>query len=138
MIDAVFVYGLLMRQGELHHRMLGADFLGAATTTGTLISLGGYPGLIEGQGEVRGELYRFSDVAAGLEILDAVENYDPADPQGSLYLRCLRPVRRDDGTTVEAWLYTYNQTPEGAPVIDGGDWRRFVRATTSEDAADEE
>jgi len=43
----------------------------------------------------------------------------------------LRTVRRDDGTTVEAWLYMYNQSAESAPVIEGGDWRRFTRAKGS-------
>ena len=122
--ELVFVYGLLMRGFDLHHYMSGAEFLGEGKIAGRLISLGRYPGLVAGEGEVCGELYRFADLAPALEVLDDVEEYDPANPEGSLYLRTARAVRTDDGRTLLAWTYAYNKPPTGAPAVTSGDWRR--------------
>ncbi len=65
-----------------------------------------------GDGEVRGEVYALADAAAGLEVLDEVEDYDPLHPEESLYVRVQAPVRTDDGRELVAWLYLYNQPLE--------------------------
>src|ERR1700694_1005568 len=90
--DCVFVYGSLMQGCELHHYLAFAAFVSRATTRGRLFSIGHYPGMTEGDGTVHGELYRFTDVAVALEVLDEVEDYDPSDPEGSPYVRVLRPT----------------------------------------------
>lgn len=118
----VFVYGLLMRGCDLHHHMEGGEYVGAGTIAGALVSLGRYPGLIEGPGAVHGELYRFADLPAALDVLDDVEEFEPTDPASSLYLRVPVRVATGDGE-VDAWTYRYNGTSDGAPRIKSGDWR---------------
>jgi gamma-glutamylcyclotransferase (GGCT)/AIG2-like uncharacterized protein YtfP len=119
----IFVYGLLMRGFELHHHMEAGTFVGEGQTDGVLLSLGSYPGLIDGAGSVRGELYRFNDLPAALDVLDDVEEFDATDPDASLYLRVARQVRLDDGRDVAAWTYLYNRTANAAPRIKDGHWR---------------
>ena len=119
----VFVYGLLMKDQPLHHHMSGGTFVSEGSVHGKLWSFGRYPGLTDGSGTVRGELYRFDDLAAALDVLDDVEEFDPTDPAGSLYLRSARRVRTSSGDEVDAWVYTYNQETSGARAIASGDWR---------------
>ena len=119
----VFVYGTLMQGFAGHHHMSGGRFEGDAAADGRLISLGEYPAFVEGSGTVHGELYTFDDLPAALDVLDEVEEFDPADPDSSEYVRDARTVRRGDGTQLLAWLYVYNRPHEGALFIESGDWR---------------
>jgi gamma-glutamylcyclotransferase (GGCT)/AIG2-like uncharacterized protein YtfP len=119
----VFVYGSLMRGLDLHHLMESGTFSGEGTVLGTLVSLGRYPGMIDGSGVVHGELYRFDDLPAALDVLDDVEEFNASDPDGSPYVRITRPVTTSGGAQVDAWLYLYQGSVKDAPRIAGGDWR---------------
>jgi gamma-glutamylcyclotransferase (GGCT)/AIG2-like uncharacterized protein YtfP len=121
--EFVFVYGSLMRGLDLHHFIEAGTYEGNATADGVLVSLGRYPGLVDGRGCVNGELYRFDDLPSALDLLDDIEEFDATDPDKSLYLRVSRTVRSDDGRDVDAWLYVYNRPVTGAPRVEGGDWR---------------
>lgn len=123
--DYVFVYGALMRGLELHHYLAGAVFVDTGWTRGQLLTLGRYPALVAGTDQVSGELYRLADAPAALEALDDVEEFDPADPERSLYLRIRADIHKSDGSVVAAWLYRYNKETAGAAVITSGDWRSF-------------
>jgi gamma-glutamylcyclotransferase (GGCT)/AIG2-like uncharacterized protein YtfP len=120
----VFVYGTLMREYSRHHVLADGIFDGEASTDGRLISLGEYPALIGGTGTVHGELYAFIDLPAALDVLDEVEDFDPANPEGSEFVRDALRVRRDDGTEIQAWVYVYNRPHESAPMVPSGDWRK--------------
>lgn len=120
----IFVYGGLMRGFDLHHHMAGAAFVGEGWVRGTLVSLGRYPGLLSGDGEVHGEVYRLDDAAADLEALDDLEDFDPGDPGKSIYQRVRTDVHMPDGAIVRAWTYMYNQQPMGASRVKSGDWRK--------------
>jgi gamma-glutamylcyclotransferase (GGCT)/AIG2-like uncharacterized protein YtfP len=122
-ITFLFVYGGLMRGFDLHHHLAGCSFAGDASTHGVLVQAGRYPGLIQGQGKVSGELYVMSDPPASLEALDELEDYDPLDPQRSLYIRSVRPVSKQDGSVARAWVYLYNRDTTGLVVVTSGDWR---------------
>jgi len=119
----LFIYGGLMRGFDLHHYMMGATFIGQGRVHGKLVTLGRYPGLIDGTGDVRGELYQLDDPAQ-LEALDDLEEYDPERPEQSEYIRAVREVRLDDGRTCSAWVYVYNRDAKDCPAIATGDWRR--------------
>lgn len=112
-----------MRGFESHHYLAGAVFVERAWTQGTLVSLGDYPGLIAGGACVNGELYRLGDAPAALEVLDDFEDFDPADPERSLFVRSLAEIHGESGGVVTAWLYLFNQDVAGAAVISSGDWR---------------
>jgi gamma-glutamylcyclotransferase (GGCT)/AIG2-like uncharacterized protein YtfP len=121
-ITLLFVYGGLMRGFDLHHYLAGCSFAGDAWTKGVLVQAGRYPGLIEGEGKVSGELYAMNDPPALLEALDELEDYDPLDPQRSLYIRTVRAITQDDSSATRAWVYLYNRDTAGLVVV-GGDWR---------------
>jgi len=126
----VAFYGTL-RRGERAYLELGLEArltdLGACRIRGLLLDLGAYPGLIEGDGDVTGELYGLPDPAI-LGELDFYELFDPARPETSEFIR--RRVRLIEPDR-DAWVYFYN--PDGvsplseAPehrVIVSGDWKR--------------
>ncbi|MFT3967596.1 MAG: gamma-glutamylcyclotransferase family protein [Sphingobium sp.] len=121
----VFVYGTL-RPGDVGFAEAGlagrVDLLGPARVNGTLYDLGDYPGIVPGgSGVVMGELLLPRDGGV-LPLLDEYEIYDPADPKGSEYQR-LRVLTLD--LSLSVWIYSYNRSVTGLPVISGGDWRRF-------------
>jgi len=122
--DFVFVYGGLMRGFDLHYHMASLEFVGQGTIEGTLLALGPYPGLVDGGGAVRGEVYRVDDMPSALEVLDDVEDYNPTDPDAGPYVRRIQPVRMDDGRIIDAWVYRYNRTAPGAAIVPDGDWRK--------------
>ena len=124
------VYGLLI-PGQGAFEAFGLDRAlapaGACRIRGRLFNLGGYPGLVPGAGTVHGQLFRIQDPAC-LKRLDAYENYDPADPRGSEYLR--RPLKLIE-PEVMAWVYVYNRTPPLGRRIADGRWQPDLMANDS-------
>jgi release factor glutamine methyltransferase len=131
----VAVYGTL-RHGERNHELLdGAEFLGTALVRGTLYEVPtapyrpyAYPALMLGtDNHVAVELYRLVHQSA-LEVLDALERYDPDWESDSQYLRRMVPVvghaSASDQTVVqEAFVYIYNGPHEDlGAAIPSGDW----------------
>ena len=106
----------------LRHSASGGE---AATTTGTLLNLGPYPGLIvdRAKGRVAGELYRASDPGALFAELDAIETFHGFGVPGSLYRRAIVHVRLTNAGAALAWTYIYAGPRGGCRVIESGDWR---------------
>lgn len=121
----LFVYGTLRRnERNVRHPLLaGAAFEGAAVARGRLLDLGAYPGFIEGDGPVAGELWAVRE--------DALRRLD--EYEGDEYRRIRLPVRADAGER-EAWAYLYVGPREGRPEVADGDWRRHVSARRSSSA----
>jgi len=112
----LFAYGTLMRGYGLHAALArGVTSLGDGTVRGSLLDLGRYPGLIEGAGRVRGEVYRLDDPEL-LPVLDREEGYN--------FVRRRGIVTLVDGRRVSAWLYRYRGPRERATPIPDGDYRR--------------
>jgi gamma-glutamylcyclotransferase (GGCT)/AIG2-like uncharacterized protein YtfP len=113
----VFAYGTLMRGGSRHHFLArGAVLVGEGTVPGRLLGLRGYPGLIAGQGRVRGELYRLHR-AELLPVLDREEGYN--------FVRGRTTVTLSGGRRAQAWIYRYRGPRERAITIPHGDYRRI-------------
>lgn len=125
----LFVYGSLKRGGPAHGRLLpgrATAFLGPARARGRLVDLGAYPGLVEGEGVVAGELYAVR--APGLwSELDAFELFDPDAPdpfdpetgEGSEFVRIRTRLLRP---ALTAFLYRFNGPAQGARTMRGGHW----------------
>src|SRR5207247_2132885 len=95
----LFTYGTLMRGYALHPVLArGATFVEQGRMRGRLLDLGRYPGLIDGRGTVRGELYRI-DAPEVLPALDREEGYN--------FDRRPATVTRTSGRRARAWVYWY-------------------------------
>lgn len=107
---------------------------GPATARGTLLAVcdaaeGCYPILLSGAGPVHGRLYEAAPGfgEADLAALDAYEEFDPADPAGSLYLRGTILVTDAEGAFHEAQAYSFNGLPpSGAQPIADGDFSAWL------------
>lgn len=117
------VYGTL-RRGDGGRRRAGLgpgdlEDLGPCRIPGVLVDLGAYPGLLEGDGAVVGELVRCADPAV-LARIDAFEGHDPDLPHDPLFVR--RPVTLLEPEGLRASAYLFAAPTGGAPEIPGGDW----------------
>jgi gamma-glutamylcyclotransferase (GGCT)/AIG2-like uncharacterized protein YtfP len=91
-----------------------ASFLGAAFVNGRLLSLGAYPGIVEGGDRVHGELYRLHDPQV-LKAVDREEGYN--------FERRLTDVTRTNKERARAWVYWYRGPRMRGTLIPEGDWR---------------
>ena len=107
--------------------------LGPATVGGALFAVtdpqGWYPILLPGAGTIRGRLYAarplFDDTA--LARLDTYEDFDPADPEGSLFVRTAMTVTNADDMRCEAQAYLFNlPLPADARPIPDGDFHAWI------------
>jgi gamma-glutamylcyclotransferase (GGCT)/AIG2-like uncharacterized protein YtfP len=125
----LFVYGTL-RPGEKNYPAYLAGRTRrevAATVAGALFfaTEGGYPCLLAGEGRVCGELMdlRHECYEAALQELDALEEYEPSDEAGSVYLRRRARVLLETGEEAEAWVYYWNGPLPAGTWINSGDFR---------------
>lgn len=122
----LFVYGSLRYGFELHHFLRNSRFIGLAFTEGyKMYDLGGYPGVVKGDGIVWGEVYEIDENL--LRLLDEVEDYKgrPDD----LYVRERTTVFFDQKRRFKldnVYLYRYNQSIEFKEEIPEGDYSRWV------------
>lgn len=112
----LFVYGTLQK-GFWNNRLLQkSKFLGRGSTSPnfTLISLGGFPGLLDHGGtKVTGEVWEVDD-----ETLTAC---DQLEGHPNWYRRT--PVTLEDGTEVETYIYLKPSKEEAGRVVISGDWK---------------
>ena len=121
----LFIYGTLMPGLRLEAEMHGAQRLGASCVPGRLVDVGRYPGLLQGQGTVTGEVYRVSD--AQLARLDEVEDMVVGDRAASQYWRERVKVQSGALAGQPVWTYVYNRPVDGLTPIPHGDYRRYIR-----------
>lgn len=92
-MTSFFVYGTLKR-GQANFALLAAhaESVDSAVAHGILYDLGAFPALIEGDGDVHGDIVRMAEVSDRHIVphLDALEGFDPSDPSRSLFVR--RPI----------------------------------------------
>lgn len=99
------------------------EFLGPCRFRGRMHDLGGYPGVVPGDGTCHGVLYRL-DAARLARQMDEFEDIRPDDPKGSLYRREKTDILEESGQPAgtQAWVYIYNQKADGYPVLEDGNW----------------
>jgi gamma-glutamylcyclotransferase (GGCT)/AIG2-like uncharacterized protein YtfP len=125
MTNALFIYGTLMPGLRLEAEMHGARFMGPAQVPGRLVDLGRYPGLLQGDGQVTGEVFEVDD--AHLARLDGVEGMVPGDRAASHYWREQVTVTGGPLQGQQVQTYVYNRPTDGCTPIPHGDYRRYIR-----------
>jgi gamma-glutamylcyclotransferase (GGCT)/AIG2-like uncharacterized protein YtfP len=141
MPDHLFVYGSLrpaLAPSSVQPLLERMVPLGPASIPGRLYDLGLYPAaLLDPAAEtcILGEVFRLPDARAMLAALDAYEDFDPADPAASLYLRVRHPATLADGSQLLCWVYVYTLAPQNAVLIPDGDYVRWrtLRPTSPAD-----
>jgi gamma-glutamylcyclotransferase (GGCT)/AIG2-like uncharacterized protein YtfP len=121
----IFIYGTLLPGLRLEAQMGGARFVAAAQVLGRLVDVGRYPGFLQGDGLVTGEVYEVDELH--LARLDVVEDMVPGDRAASQYWR--------EQVTVAAGQFPgpplptpVSQRPvDGCTAIAHGDYRRYIR-----------
>lgn len=121
-LNRLVLYGTLMRGERAHvdfglHRKLA--FICPCTVRGQLYDLGGYPGLVDGDGIVQGELFVFRNPGV-LKSLDKFEDYNPGNTAKSLYIRTRISLLDPPGA---AWVYLYNKPIRFKGRILSGQWK---------------
>ncbi|WKV22485.1 putative gamma-glutamyl cyclotransferase-like protein [Bacillus phage vB_BceS-M2] len=128
-----FVYGTLRNGHGNYNRLLKGKTIAEldATITGTLHAVspfGGFPCYIEeGVTTIKGEVMHvpFLEYDQRLKELDGLEGYRPEAPKHSMYLRKLMWVTLESGHKIKAWVYVWNGTCVGRPIIEHGDWAKY-------------
>lgn len=125
----VFVYGTLI-SGERNAHWAGNARRQKAWTLGTIHDTGyGFPAFVKGgRTRIVGEVLTVGD--DGFRSMDRLEGYP------SLYRREQIRVHLSGGGQVLAWVYIMNRLPEGAPVIESGDWVAYRRSKDGEKPTD--
>ena len=125
-LTVLFVYGTLRRGLRLHNHLQGAVYLGEARIAGSLYDIGTYPGLLvnPSPGWVSGELFKVDEEM--IQSLDAVEEYNPEEPERSEYLRRVVTVWTPTGVPMKAVTYIFNRDVQGFVFIDSGDYKLYL------------
>jgi gamma-glutamylcyclotransferase (GGCT)/AIG2-like uncharacterized protein YtfP len=125
--DLLFVYGTLLPDGqgamgepERHLLKAHCDHWIEATTVGSLVDLGGYPGLISGHDTINGIVYALHDAEPLFSRLDAYEGVTGGAQDE--YRRVRQAVRLVDKTAVDAWIYLYRGQNDHVRRISTGRW----------------
>lgn len=107
----VFVYGTLLKGQKNHNFFLwNSEYIGKAKVEGfNMYDIGAFPGIVPGDGTVKGELYEVSK--GTLSDLDYLEG------EGSLYIRKCKYAYESSGKRHLALIYEYNHSVEGLDKI---------------------
>ncbi|MGB7158639.1 MAG: gamma-glutamylcyclotransferase family protein [Tepidisphaeraceae bacterium] len=125
MSDLLFAYGTLIPGCEPAHMSdlcARMETLGDATVRGLLYDLGRYPGVVEGDGFVRGIVLRVPPDA--WDRLDAYEGCPVPGGGDGLFRRITTRAQLDAGGEVACWLYVYARDVDDRGAVPSGDWRR--------------
>jgi gamma-glutamylcyclotransferase (GGCT)/AIG2-like uncharacterized protein YtfP len=79
---------------------------------------------VDGNSFIKGELYKLNDEHDFSYVFGQLDDYEGlVVEQGEkpLYRRELIKVHKDDGATIDAWIFWFNGDVSGKPVITSGD-----------------
>jgi gamma-glutamylcyclotransferase (GGCT)/AIG2-like uncharacterized protein YtfP len=132
--EYLFVYGTLKRDSPMHYLLAdSAEFVEEAIVLGHLYVVSyvvsdlseHYPGLVlstKTSDRVQGEVYRLREPGVILPRLDDYEGCDLAFPQTTEYVRRKEWIILKNDRSLEAWIYVYNQSIQGLPKIESGNF----------------
>jgi gamma-glutamylcyclotransferase (GGCT)/AIG2-like uncharacterized protein YtfP len=109
MFHDLFVYGTLKTNGYLHGTIKQhvLSVINNVVVRGILINLGIYPGMIDGNGVVKGQILTISD--HGLKICHQIEGYRPDEfEDSSLYVLRQAIILQPKEMPSQTMAYFYN------------------------------
>lgn len=134
-LNNLFVYGTLLPGLDNYNRFIKdhKPEIYKARTKGIMYYLpgDGYPVVLEGEGKVKGVLYKTRNLSTILPEIDEIEKFTGVDSQ-SLLIRKIKDVEiLDTGEQVKAHMYLWPPSKarwlkENGIVILDGDWARFL------------
>ena len=129
--EYLFVYGTLrfdLASAEVCPLLTGVKRISSATVRGKLYDLGEYPSVLleAGCGLVVGELLELDEAKTQLRAFDSYEGFDESAISQSLFVRTWCQAALPDRQSVRAWIYVYNQSLNGARLIESGDYAEVV------------
>jgi gamma-glutamylcyclotransferase (GGCT)/AIG2-like uncharacterized protein YtfP len=91
-----------------------------------LSDLGEYPGAVlsDAGPTIEGQVFELPDDPEVLKRLDEYEEFDPRNPERSLFIREECSVLLDRGKKVTSWVYSYNRHPGSAASLLNGDFAK--------------
>ena len=130
----LFVYGSLrsgFRNPIYNYLTQYFHLLGEAIVKGQFFDKGEYPVALPTSDEhyITGELYEVNNAEEfswAIEQLDDYESLNIETGKQPLYRRALT-VAYQKGQDSQAWIYWYNQSIEGMPVIETGDVLKYLQ-----------
>lgn len=134
MSESIFLYGTLLPGAaprEIAEAAAQLRFTGEGFVRGRLYDLGHYPGAVldaAAEGRICGAVFTLPDDPAVLRALDAYEEFDPAAPGLSQFVRVRAMATLAAGGSAECWIYVYNRDVRGVRGIESGVWRAVERS----------
>jgi gamma-glutamylcyclotransferase (GGCT)/AIG2-like uncharacterized protein YtfP len=120
--EYLFSYGTLQpgrAPDEIAAAVRALRVVGAGRVRGVLYDLGEYPGAVPDETaktEIKGTVMQLPADEGILRQLDEYEEFDPASPEKSLFVRRLNMVKLDSGPMLQCWIYVFNRDTKGAPM----------------------
>jgi len=125
MSDFLFAYGTLIpgcEPAQMNSICARLEPIGEGTVPGTLYDLGDFPGVVAGDGVVRGVVLRVPPDA--WNAMDAYEGCPMPGRDEGLFRRVMTRATLRDGSELHCWLYVYALDVRGQRAVPSGDWRR--------------
>jgi gamma-glutamylcyclotransferase (GGCT)/AIG2-like uncharacterized protein YtfP len=121
----LFVYGTLrpsLAPAALADVVSTFRALGTARMRGRLYDLGPYTGAVRDDavdGWVHGEIVESTAATPPLAWFDHYEDYDPAAPERSVFVREEQAIETEGGSR-RCWVYVLARVPPGAALVASG------------------
>lgn len=129
MSEFLFVYGTL-RPGcapdEIANQAARLRLVGEASIQGNLYDLGHFPGALLSNDSVcriPGLLFELPEDEHVLQALDEYEEFIPARPRESQFVRVRCEAQLKTGEAVTCWIYVYTRSIAAMQRIVDGVWR---------------
>ena len=125
MSEYLFAYGTLIpgcEPAQMNSICSRLEFVAEATARGILYDLGAFPGVVEGDGIVRGVVLRVPHDAWA--AMDAYEGCPIPGGDDGLFRRIITRATLDRGEELNCWLYVYARDVRGRRIVASGGWRQ--------------
>ncbi len=104
---------------------MNSEVKGKGYILGKLYKISWFPGAILSdleENKVFGTLFKLKNVNPTFKVLDAYEGFDTQNVESSLFKREITTAFLENKTTINTWVYIYNQPVENSERILSGNF----------------